>query len=72
MIEIYLDFLDEYPSVYQPPPFSVKVQEEMIFLAFFRHLGQVIVLVPILTNFSVTVPSWHLNSYIGMFFTLTC
>jgi hypothetical protein len=57
MFEIYLDFLDVYPSAYQPPPFSVKLQEEMIFLAFSRHLGQVIVLVPILTNFSVTVPS---------------
>ena len=59
-------FLDAYPSAYHPPPLRLKVHGEMIFLAFLRHLGHWISLVPIFTNFSVTVPSEHLNSYTGM------
>ena len=66
------DFLEAYPSAYQPPPFRLKVQGDMIFFAFLWHFGHLIALVPILTNFSVIVPSWHLNSYIGIFFTQNC
>jgi hypothetical protein len=63
------DFL-VYPSAYHPPPFRLKVQGDMIFLAFLLHSGHLISLVPILTNFSVIVPSLHLNSYTGIFFNL--
>jgi len=27
-------FSDEYPSAYHPPPFNLKVHEEIIFFAF--------------------------------------
>ncbi len=34
---VLLDFEDEYPSAYHPPPFSSNEQVERIFLAFFLH-----------------------------------
>ena len=71
-ISLGYDFFDEYPSAYHPPPLSLKVQEEIIFIAFLRHLGHLMDSVPILTNFSVTVPSAHLNSYTGILKPLGC
>ena len=35
---LLLDFVDEYPSAYHPPPFNSNEQVERIFLAFFLHL----------------------------------
>jgi hypothetical protein len=33
------DWVEEYPSAYQPPPTSLMEQGDMIFLAFLLHLG---------------------------------
>ena len=62
----FVYFFDAYPSAYHPPPFNLKVQDEIIFFAFLLHFGHLMESVPILTNFSVTVPSEHLNSYTGI------
>ena len=57
-----LDFVDEYPSAYHPPPFSSNVQVERIFLAIFLHLVHRVFLVPMGTSFSVMCPLVHSNS----------
>jgi hypothetical protein len=51
--------VDEYPSAYHPPPASLKVQQDMIFLACLLHLGHLMLSVPIGTRLSVIVPSGH-------------
>ena len=57
-----LEFVDEYPSAYHPPPFSSNVQVERIFLAIFLHLVHRVFLVPMGTSFSVMCPLVHSNS----------
>ena len=57
-----LEFVDEYPSAYHPPPFSSNVQVERIFLAIFLHLVHRVFFVPMGTSFSVMCPLVHSNS----------
>jgi hypothetical protein len=57
-----LDVVEEYPSVYHPPPFSSNVQVERIFLAILLHLVHRVFFVPMGTSFSVICPLVHSNS----------
>jgi hypothetical protein len=50
---------EAYPSAYHPPPTNLKEQADIIFFAFFLHLGHLIASVPIGTKLSVMVPSGH-------------
>ena len=59
---VLLDFVDEYPSAYHPPPFNSNEQVERIFLAFFLHLMHWVCSVPMGTRSSVTCPFLHSNS----------
>ena len=56
---VLLDFEDEYPSEYHPPPTSLNEQGDIIFLARFLQCGHVIDFVPMGTSLSVTVPWLH-------------
>jgi hypothetical protein len=59
---VLLDFGDEYPSAYHPPPFNSNEQADRIFLAFFLHLVHRVYLVPMGTSSSVMCPFVHSNS----------
>ena len=52
-------FVEEYPSVYHPPPTNLNEQADMIFLARLLHLGHLMCAVPMGTRLSVIVPSGH-------------